>query len=537
MMRHWIGALIVAFTLIPTLAWSNEGKADLERATERKLTAETVDELAEVINLCQRALDKGLDEENANFAKQLLASTLTQRGLAIADAIFTPERPDARWQQLRRLSLADLERSLRAEPKQPKVLITVAKLQALPGGDEKKALESIDEAIRVAGKDVDTRVEALLMRAGMRENVADRIGDLDEAIELKPNDPQPLRARGALHMATEKAEKALADFDAALKLDPDHALTHEARGAALALLDRLDDSRAAYAKALELDPKAASARAQRAQVAMMEGKYPDAIDDTTKLLEVDKNNAAVRLLRAQAYLKNKDFDEALQDVNLVLKARPGVPPALRLRAQIHVAMDKVDQAINDLREIARNDPDDIESLFQVAILYRSQKNFTRALALFDELLQKEPDAWFVRYGRADTYLSTGKHREALADYDVAIKHEPEDSSMLNNMAWLLATSPVDEVRNGKRAIDLATKACELTDFKAAHILSTLAAGYAENGDFETALKWSRKALELCDPDLKENLAKELASYEAKKPWRELLHEDQEVTQKPGTDKR
>ena len=55
--------------------------------------------------------------------------------------------------------------------------------------------------------------------------------------------------------------------------------------------------------------------------------------------------------------------------------------------------------------------------------------------------------------------------------------------MLNNLAWLLATSPEEGIRDGKRAIELAEKACEETEWQDAHIISTLAAGYAETGNF------------------------------------------------------
>ena len=87
--------------------------------------------------------------------------------------------------------------------------------------------------------------------------------------------------------------------------------------------------------------------------------------------------------------------------------------------------------------------------------------------------------------------------------------------MLNNLAWVLATSPDDELRDGKRAIELAKPACEVTEYKQAHILSTLAASYAESGDFDTAVEWSKKAVDVGAEKLKGQLTKELESYQGK----------------------
>ena len=82
-----------------------------------------------------------------------------------------------------------------------------------------------------------------------------------------------------------------------------------------------------------------------------------------------------------------------------------------------------------------------------------------------------------------------------------------------------------KLRDGKRAIDLATEGCKVTDYKQAHLLSTLAAGHAETGDFKTAIEWSQKAVAAApDEEMKANLVKELESYQANKPWRELLSE-------------
>ena len=79
--------------------------------------------------------------------------------------------------------------------------------------------------------------------------------------------------------------------------------------------------------------------------------------------------------------------------------------------------------------------------------------------------------------------------------------DDEDEGLLNNFAWVLATSPDDEVRDGKRSIELATKAAELTSYTVPHILSTLAAAYAETGDFDEAKKWSQKSIDVCQTEL------------------------------------
>jgi tetratricopeptide (TPR) repeat protein len=150
--------------------------------------------------------------------------------------------------------------------------------------------------------------------------------------------------------------------------------------------------------------------------------------------------------------------------------------------------------------------------------------------VFSSILKKDSENRLALRNRADSWLGIGKLPEAIADYESALKLDPKDSGALNNLAWLLSTAPDDKLRDGKRSIELATEAARVSEFKQAHILSTLAAGYAETGDFESAVSWSKKAVDLAkqtddNQDIRDQLQKELASYEKKEPWREQLKDE------------
>jgi tetratricopeptide (TPR) repeat protein len=228
----------------------------------------------------------------------------------------------------------------------------------------------------------------------------------------------------------------------------------------------------------------------------------------------------VPLLRAGVYQEMGQKDKALAEIDRALKLKPKFAPAIRARAMLLAGEGKIPEAIAEMERFHKQHPKDRLSLLQLAMLYAAQNELAEAIRSYTEVLVDDADNFLALRGRGDSLLGVGKHADAIADYEKALKVESDDPSLLNNFAWVLSTSPDDKVRKGKRALELALKAAQRTEFKQAHILSTLAAAYAETGDLRSALEWSKKAVAAGSPEQKDELAKELASYQAGKPWRE-----------------
>ena len=102
--------------------------------------------------------------------------------------------------------------------------------------------------------------------------------------------------------------------------------------------------------------------------------------------------------------------------------------------------------------------------------------------------------------------------------------QPHDSDTENDLAYVLAASPHAELRDGHRALELAREASESTGGRNPAVLRTLAAAYAETGQYAEAAQTAQRALELVDtqsmPDLAKTLQSEIALYQSGKPFRD-----------------
>ena len=521
--------LVLLASLPMALSAENDGLEDLDKATEAKLEAESLEDLGKVIDLLDSALKKGLDEGNTTFANQLLSATLIQRGTVRAQVAMRLGLGNRQFAELRKQAIDDLTRGTQIDPEQPDALHNLARLNLLPGGDLEQATAALKKALAFDFDDPSLRAKLLSLQAALEEDPAKKQAGLDEAIRLAPNEAAALRMRGLLHADQNRDAEALADFNRAIELEPDHLPTYEAKAGLLSKMKRYDEAILALDKAQELDPQSIGPLLQKARVHLLQENYAAALHELDRARNAEPDNLGILMLRAGILDESGDRVKAMADVDEALKLQPDYPPAKRMKAILLANEERFAEAIAELRELRKAEPTNETTWLQLAMLHSAAKQFADAVRVYDDLLKLQPDSWVVLRGRGDALLNVGKHAEAVADYEKALKQQDDESGLLNNFAWVLATSPQDNVRDGKRAVELAIKACELTEYKQPHILSTLAAAHAEAGDFDAALKWIDKGLEVSDDGpQREHLQKERAHYLEKKPFRELLKNGEPV---------
>jgi tetratricopeptide (TPR) repeat protein len=152
--------------------------------------------------------------------------------------------------------------------------------------------------------------------------------------------------------------------------------------------------------------------------------------------------------------------------------------------------------------------------------WHRKKAYDRAIADYTEAMRLDPKCVLAIANRGLAWQDKGEYYKALNDYNQSVKVDPKYARGYNARAWLYATCPDKKFRDGKLAVESATRACDLTGWKEANKLAVLAAAYAETGDFDKAVKWQEKAIVLfIDSDDRKTGLDRLALYKDKKPYR------------------
>lgn len=248
----------------------------------------------------------------------------------------------------------------------------------------------------------------------------------------------------------------------------------------------LERAREYYEGLLKADPRSSWAHCQRGILDGVNGELEQARRDFDRSIELDPANAEAWAMRGLWHATNENQVEALQDFDQALRLQPDYADAWHQRGTYRFeVLDEDDKALAD---------------------------FTAAIKACPQF----SDAYNSR-GLLKQYR--GQLKDALVDYDLALRYNPYAAEALSNRALIRAAGSDAALRDGKLAVVDATRACELTHWQDAEILATLAAAYAESGQFQDAIQTQMKAVRLAPRDERVDYLARVRLYQQQKPYR------------------
>ncbi|NQV22803.1 MAG: tetratricopeptide repeat protein [Rhodopirellula sp.] len=224
--------------------------------------------------------------------------------------------------------------------------------------------------------------------------------------------------------------------------------------------------------------------------------------------------------RGAALVALNDFEKAAADFSKSIELDPQNVPAINDRGTTYRRLGRLDHAKADFDTVIARGTRHPGVYTNRAMVWLDMGNVEQAMVDLHAALdldQKFAPAWEAS-GAAREVM--GDIPKAIDDYRVAVEIDPAFALAWNNRAWLLATTPNVSHRNGRQAVEFATKACELTGYQQADIMDTLAAAHAEAGQFEQAVSVAKGALKIADENEKAAIKQRLALYEAGQPYRQ-----------------
>ena len=420
-----------------------------------------------------------------------------------------------------REALEDLDHATEVSPDNMELVRLRARIHA-DSGDRNAAIADLTRLISQNPNDTT----ALLTRAEMFKLIGEDDGamaDADAILRREPSHARALILRGDGHFAKQQFDVAMAAYNTVLEDDNSDAELLWRRcqcrlNAGLELLAaqdleriielnpthhgalmsraRMQESSGVFegaakdlSRVLENRPDVGEAWASRGSIYHRTGRFEEAIRDLSRaiLLQPDASEPIYR--RGLAYHQLGDSDKALDDLTVALKLSPANPDYIFSRGNIYAAQGKTTQAIADYEKAVKDKPSHAAAWYNLGNLVFAQEEFENAIDCWDKAIAIQPGLFRAYNNRAAACVQLRRYKQAIDDYETTIELNPGFAQAHDNYAFLMATAEDPQYHNPTTAVLHAQKACELTNNQDWTYLSTLAAAYAEAGDYVSARKW------------------------------------------------
>ena len=309
-----------------------------------------------------------------------------------------------------------------------------------------------------------------------------------EALRLKPGAVEPHCNMGVALTALERYEEALNHFQEALRSRPDFVPAHYRLGVLYGKMNRLNEAEQQLLTTIQYSPP-----------------IPEAFFNLGVIWE-----------------RQGKRDRAPKAYRDALRIKPDYAAAHNNLANLLAEEGKLDEAIDHYRQAVATDPKLETAHRNLGILLQRTGDINGAIEHLRLAVELQPARADSRLELGQALISVRRYAEAMNTFQSAMEVQEQNVVLENALAWLLATCPEAQLRDGKKAVQTGERAVELTDRKLPQVLDTLAAAYAETGRFDDATVTAREALVIAHSNNDTNLASEIAGriklYERRQPY-------------------
>ncbi len=391
------------------------------------------------------------------------------------------------------------KQALSADPESSHALYGLAQL-ALVSGDTEQAVTLLERAKKISprhgeiysllaqayqriGDDDAARRESLRAKAWPDKTRAP--DPVAQAMESRAVDSQSIALAGVGLAKRGKYSEAEAKFREVLDIRPGNARDYANLGGALAGQGKTEEARVAYGRGLAIDPTDIDTLNNLGFTLMQLLQFDDAEKKLRKALEIDPSFAPALGNLGLIAEQRQESAQAIDYFEKALALNPGLLFARNALATQLVRAGDTATAIEQWRGVLEIDPNELAAIYNIAL----------------------------------TQSGRGEHAEAITYLRRGLEIAPNSSRLVAALAWELATSPEDELRNGAKAMQLAQRV--YTAFpNQPQIIDVMAAALAETGDFDNAIKLMEPLVALGRAEARPYAAR-LKAYRKQKPWRQV----------------
>jgi len=354
-------------------------------------------------------------------------------------------------------------------------------------GNYEEAIETYQKVLKIDSQYADAYCGLGNIYAVLNE-YEDAISFYNKALKIEPNpnDDITYNQLGNAYLKLERNTEAIDSFRNSIRINNNWKVPYQNLGNTYLNLGKYEEAIKCYKQAIAIDPNFAVAYGELGHACLELDRYVEAVTAYKQAIVIDPNCA---------------------------RAHYGIGTCYSALGQSEKAMIAYEKAIT-------TGPNDVFVLDQVGVAYVELDQNAKAVPLFQKAIRIDPNDVEVLANLGFTYGKLRQYDKEIETLEQCIRLKSDYAHAYYRLAYLYATCPNEQFRDGRKAIELAEAACKLTDYKRGSYLSTLAAAYAENGDFDKAIKYQEKAIGLADSNVRAEYTKRLEAYKANKPWRE-----------------